>query len=78
MSDAINKLVITKGYGVRAGFCSNVTCDQVSFFSFCFEKKKKSPDRTVAPTGDALRKFHVTDSQNTPDQITRGRRFKRP
>ena len=76
MSDAINKLVITKGYGERAGFCSNVTCDQVSFFSFCFEKKK-SPDRTVAPTGDALGKFHMTDSQNTPDQITRGRRFKR-
>ena len=25
----------------------------------------------------ALRKFHVTDSQNTPDQITSGRRCKR-
>ena len=42
------------------------------FFFFEKKKNKTPPDRWLAPTGFALRKFHVTDSQNTPDQIPRG------
>ena len=50
------KLVITKGYGVRATTIEG----QNAFAPRC-----------------ALRKFHVTDSQNTRDQITSGRKSKR-